>query len=786
MKPCILFLSCILSIAAFAQHGSLTGVVHNQRGEPLSSANIALKGAALGTRSDDHGRFTIQNIPVGAYILTISMVGNETHEQAIAINSDEVLNLPAIVLAEKQQQLSEVVVSGLREATYVATKPSESLRITADLIEVPQNINVATRQTLKDMGMLSKGEIARVSSGLTRSYGGLTDMTLQIRGTDATYGTYRNGIGGPIWWNAQEDANMIERIEFVKGPAGFMLANSEPGGLVNTVTKQPTHASVSEISFGVGSFNMMRTAIDLGGEFRKGGKLLYRFNAGAQKNNEYYHFGAFNRLFVAPALTYEFSDKTSLTVEYNYVQAQTQENTHSSISVNGDFWAIPMDLAINDPNNKIFRGADSYSRMHLRHKLNNNWTFNAQGGYMTTDWSGTTLYLEGISAGKDTLDRALSMNDWWGKLINTQLFLDGKFNTGQRVEHKVLIGIDFGDGSEGSTYGGTWGENKFPLSLENPTYYLPKDSLRFTGETFSWSSSNRWMALYLQDHIKLFDKLVVTLAGRLTVLTTGQDWNSPPDDPEYEITNTKFTPRLGLTYLFSDAMSVYALHDESFLPQRGAIFGGGRLPVLTGSNNEIGIKTMLLQKQLFVNASVYDIRKNDVGTTDQLHPGFYLKTGQVRSTGFDFDVMGKVTPELVVTANYSYVNARITKDDDETLVGLRNNGTAAHLANAWMKYTIGKGILQGLGFGAGMQYTGERSGVWPGWNSASGNMYVPANTLFDASLSYTTDRFSVIFNIYNLTNVKYAANGSYYPDLEEWIFDVGTPSNFRLQTTIRL
>lgn len=119
-----------------------------------------------------HGGQSIwQNIPVGAYILTISMVGNETHEQAIAINSDEVLNLPVIVLAEKQQQLSEVVVSGLREATYVATKPSESLRITADLIEVPQNINVATRQTLKDMGMLSKGEIARVSSGLTRSYG---------------------------------------------------------------------------------------------------------------------------------------------------------------------------------------------------------------------------------------------------------------------------------------------------------------------------------------------------------------------------------------------------------------------------------------------------------------------------------------------------------------------------------------------------------------------------------------------------------------------------------------
>ncbi|MGC3945508.1 MAG: TonB-dependent receptor [Chryseolinea sp.] len=363
--------------------------------------------------------------------------------------------------------------------------------------------------------------------------------------------------------------------------------------------------------------------------------------------------------------------------------------------------------------------------------------------------------------------------------------MDGRFNTGSRIEHKVLIGIDFGDGGEGSTYGGTWGENKYPLSLDNPTYYLPKDSLQFKGEKFSWMSSNRWMALYIQDHIKLYDKLVLTIAGRFTSLTTGQDWNTP-DDPDYEITDTKFTPRLGITYLFNDAYSIYALHDESFLPQRGAIFGGGRLPVLTGSNNEIGIKAMPMNKQLVINMAVYDIRKNDVGTTDQLHSGFYLKTGQVRSTGFDFDVMGKVAADLVVTANYSYVNARITKDADESMIGLRNNGTAAHLANLWMKYTISKGVLQGLGLGAGMQYTGERSGVWPGWNSTNGNMYLPAYTLLDAAVSYTKEKFSVRFNIYNLTNLKYASNGSFYPDLNEWLFDVGTPTNFRIQTNIRL
>nr|WP_262511782.1 TonB-dependent siderophore receptor [Pseudochryseolinea flava] len=621
---------------------------------------------------------------------------------------------------------------------------------------------------------------------MTKSYGGALDMTLQIRGTNATYGTYRNGVGGPIWWNAQEDASMIERIEFVKGPAGFMLANAEPGGLVNTVTKQPGRESTREITFGVGSFNLMRTTIDLGGEVKKNSPLTYRLNTGIQKNNEFYHFGEFNRFFICPALKYEFNENTSVTIEHNYVKAQAQENTHSSVSINGDFWALPIDFAINDPNNEPFLGADVYSRIYLSHKLNDDWRFNGQAAYMTTNWDGTSLYLEGISTTKDTLHRSSSMSDWWGKLMNMQLFLDGKFNTGKSVEHKVMVGIDFGDGAEGSAYGGTWGEKKFPLLIHEPTYYLPKDSLRFRGETWRWMASNRWMALYIQDHIKVYNKVVITLAGRFTNLTTGQDWNSPPHDPEYELTDTKFTPRLGLTYLVNEDISIYALHDESFLSQRGAIFGGGRLPALTGSNNELGVKAMLFKKQLSLSASVYDIRKNNVGTTDQLHDGFYLKTGQIKSTGFDFDMMGKITPSLVINANYSYVDARITKDTDLSLIGLTNAGTVDHLANIWMKYTIQHGILQGLGVGVGMQHTGKRSGVSPGWNSGDGNRYLPDYTLYDASLSYTTDRFSVMFNIYNLTDERYASNGWYYPEFGEWMFDVGARMNFRIQTSIKL
>lgn len=764
--------------------GGVKGSITTSDGKPAPYVTVQLVNKGKPVLTDDKGNFEIINIAPGNYIITATLVGHQSLKQTISIEAGKIASV-TFQLETTEKQLSEVIVS-TNTKSYIAAKSSTSLRLNAELIEVPQNITVATKQTLTDMGLLTKSEIFRISSSITKSYGSELDLSFQIRGMDATYGTYRNGVGGPIWWNAQEDAAMIERMEFVKGPAGFMLSNAEPGGLVNVVTKQPTHQRVAEFGFGIGSWNMMRTYADLGGEFVKDGKLTYRLNIGAEQKNEYYKFGDFYRYWICPVLKYDFNENTSLTVEHNYVKAATLANSQYSVTINGDFKALPVDLAIVDPNMPKFWGADVYNRAHLKHKFSDNWTFNAQAAYMTTDWDGRTMYPDFLNAAKDTLYRYVFSSDWWGKLTNTQLFLDGKFNTGKHAEHKVLIGIDYGNGAEGSTSNGNWGSALYPLSLKNPTYYIPKSELELdpTNE-YTWKATTTWQALYVQDHLKLFNKLIITLAGRFTKLTTGQDY-ATEEDPQYEITDNKFTPRVGLTYMFTPNISMYAMHDESFLAQRGAIFGGGRLPPLTGSNNEVGIKALLFKKQLSITASVYDMRKNDVGTSDFVHPGFYLQTGQIRSTGLDLDIAGKVNANLYVNINYAYVNPRISQDEDKSLIGIQNNGTCKNLGNAWLKYQVNNGPLKGLGIGAGMQYTDQRSAVYPGWNSTEGNKYLPAYTLFDAALSYAVGKFSINFNMYNLANRRYATGGSWYPDFQEYLFYQGTPRNFRLQTTIRL
>ncbi|MEN9570955.1 MAG: hypothetical protein RL172_2186 [Bacteroidota bacterium] len=789
MLKTILFFTLLITsvVPAVAQsaHGQISGTVTTSDDKPAASVTVQIQGQKKATITNDKGAFTFTALAPGKYQIEVTAVGYTKITQTAVVLANKTEHI-SFKITESAAQLNEVVVSTNRKS-YIASTASTSLRLNAALIEVPQNITVATKQTLTDMGLLTKSEIFRISSAITKSYGTDLDLTFQIRGMDATYGTYRNGVGGPIWWNAQEDGAMIERMEFVKGPAGFMLANAEPGGLVNVVTKQPTHQPVAEVGFGIGNWNMMRTHIDLGGEFKKAGKLTYRLNAGAQKKNDYYQFGDFYRYWFCPVLKYDFTENTSLTVEHNYVKAATLANSQYSSTINGQFHVLPVDLAIVDPNLDKFWGADVYTRAHLKHSINSNWTINAQAAHMTTDWDGLTMYPEGISPTKDTIYRYLSLSDWWGKLTNMQLFADGKFYTGPNAEHKILIGVDYGDGGEGSTYNGNWGENKFPLAINNPTYYLPKDSLTLNdANKGSWLATNKWQALYLQDHLKLYNKLILTLAARFTYLTTGQDYNSA-DDPAYEIKDKKITPRLGITYMFSPNVSAYIMHDESFLAQRGAIFGAGRLPALSGVNNEVGVKALLFKKQLSITASVYDMRKNDVGTSDQAHPGFYLKTGQIRSTGLDVDIAGRINANWYINLNYAYVNPRISKDEDKTWIGLQNAGTCKNLANAWVKYQINEGVLKGLGIGAGYQYTDKRSAVWPGWNSTEGNRFLPAYSLFDAALSYNTGRFSINLNAYNLANTRYATGGWWYPDpVNEYLYYQGTPRNFRLQTSFRL
>ena len=199
---------------------------------------------------------------------------------------------------------------------------------------------------------------------------------------------------------------------------------------------------------------------------------------------------------------------------------------------------------------------------------------------------------------------------------------------------------------------------------------------------------------------------------------------------------------------------------------------------------ETGLKSYFLDKKLGLNFSVYHIVKNNNLTADPANNGYYIQTGQIISNGIDLDMTGNITPAFTINANYAYNNAKITKDNDPNLIGIKNFGTPDHAVNLWIKYQLLSGKLKGLSFGFGYQYMGKRSALYFE-NPGTGNIYLPVHNLLDAAVSYKNQKFNISLNVYNITNSTYAANG-FYTWLNEWRYTPGEPVNFRLSFGISL
>jgi iron complex outermembrane receptor protein len=216
-----------------------------------------------------------------------------------------------------EKQLGEVVVVANTQR-FKTNRVSGSLRLQAPLLEIPQNIQVVTSRLIYNQ------QIFDMLEGVTRNVSGATrvehwDNYARITMRGSNVGAFRNGMNvSTDWGPLTEDMSMVERIEFVKGPAGFMLANGEPSGFYNVVTKKPSGRNKGDVSVSTGSFQYYRATADLDGKLNKEGKLLYRLNLMGQLKGSFRTFDFNNRFSIVPVLKYLVDDRTFITLEYTH------------------------------------------------------------------------------------------------------------------------------------------------------------------------------------------------------------------------------------------------------------------------------------------------------------------------------------------------------------------------------------------------------------------------------------------------------------------------------------
>jgi len=589
-----------------------------------------------------------------------------------------------------------------------AQRDTAATRTDTALIEVPQSVRVVSRKLIEDLGAKRLADTVDYVSGVTRmnDFGGTWD-NYALRGFSNTEaGSLLNGFASGRGYGPQRDVATVERVEFLKGPAAALYGSSEPGGTINVVTKKPQFTAANKAGLEIGTLGMRRATLDSTGPITQ--QLAYRLNVAVEEGASRSSLIDNSKYVVAPAFTWSLSADTVVNYEAEFVRIRTPLD-RGLVQVRGNALALPSDRYLQEPDRSNLHVNGDTHQLSLDHNLGGGWRTRLGGTYRETAFHGSSVDFGTGQIGLLGADgRTLSRTDSWRTLpsrdVSVQAELEGRFSTGS-LRHTVLAGLESWRLYMGQDI--RYSPQKYPIDIYNPVYgnvpqgplvqgYLQDDRMRATG-------------LFLQDQIDLSARWKL-LAG-LRVDRFHQDFVNWMTDTRQVQQHSSATPRIGLSYLITPDSSVYVSYGRSFRPNAGADASGRTFDPQKGKALEIGTKWQSVDQRLSASMAAFDIRKTNVLTRDPNNGNFNVAAGEVRSRGVEADVAGKLDAHWRLTANASYTDTEVLRDNNAALVGKRLTGIPRLSAGlfAIREDKLASGGRYGLG--AGLVHVGERTGT---------------------------------------------------------------------------
>lgn len=674
---------------------------------------------------------------------------------------DEETTLPGI--ADRDDDILEIVVFGERKgggSDYFVPEGSTATRTDARSLDVPQSIQVVPQEILEDQQAIELDEAVGNVSGIVANTVEGSGFRFSIRGFDganilrdgfnlsSSDSSLRGGLSV-----LSETAN-LEQIEILRGPASILYGDLNPGGVIDLVTKQPLDELFYELEFQAGNRGLLRPHLDLSGPIDADGDLRYRVNTLYQNDPGFRDFNQnFERFFIAPILALDLGDRTELTVEMEYLNDERPYDT-GTLAFGDGIIDIPRDRIANEPRdsreqNTLILGST------LNHQFNDRWKMRNAVRYARQSVEGRVANPFAFDETTGILTRLDAAVDNFRESIAVQSNLVGVFDTGP-IGHELLLGFDYSHNSTDRSTKGNFAA-PLPINIFDPTYEaFPRNSAQLLPVLNEFVTTNRF-GVYLQDRIALTDELTLLAGMRFDsveqTLTTGPTFRGPVALPGSKESrqDSGWTPRVGLVYQPIPELSLYGSYSRSFTPNSATTEDGNFLEPEKGDGFEVGVKTELLDRRMFVNLAYFNITKKNIANPDpnaQTLFNAFIATGEQNSQGVEFDIGGEILPGWNVTASYSYIDAEVTED---TVISTGNGliGIPTHSASLWTKYTIPTGTFQGLGFGFGLNYVGEREG------DLNNSFQLDDYLLTNAAMYYERERFNVAVNFKNIFDVDY-------------------------------
>jgi iron complex outermembrane receptor protein len=647
----------------------------------------------------------------------------------------------------------QVVVTGEQDEGYNPSNASTATRTDTPLRDIPRSIQVIPQQVIRDQNANRLGEILENAPGVTGSFRSPRTVSNFFNSRGFNLEFLRNGSpDSPAADYSYTVTDNIERVEVLRGPASVLFGLGTPGGVANVITKQPLREPFYEIRAAVGNFDTYRGAIDLSGPLNDSETVLYRLNASANTVGSFIDFFQRDTYLVAPSLTWQIGERTTLTFDAEY-QNISGTKTDVGLPAEGTVLPnpngrIPRNRFVGEPALSIDDDTNIYRiGYNLEHQFSENWQLRSN--------LQTSFYEENIVAVIPVGSLINNQREQPLFYINGSLFMDsyqldnyvvGKFSTGS-IQHQLTAGFNL-NSVRFNYRSGLLSGNLPPIDLFNPVYGSTLADL--TDVVFSEPSGvlTQGLALYLQDQITLADNLKVLLGGRFDTYRQ----NATPSSPTSSASEQAFSPQVGIVYQPIEPISLYASYSRSFTPVGSTFSVNNQLKPERGTQYEIGVKADITDR-LSATLALFDITRTNVTTEDPNNPLRSIQTGEQNSRGVELDLSGEILPGWNIFAGFSLIDAKITADNTFP-VGNQLSNTPRTSLNLWTTYEIQAGDLQGLGFGFGIFYAGERQG------DLENSFQLPSYIRTDAAIFYKRNQFRVALNIRNLFDTEYFVSAS--------------------------
>lgn len=619
--------------------------------------------------------------------------------------------------------------------------------------QTPQSISIITEAKLKDLNIKDYQNLLRYVPGVTlnkwdeRVYPSMRGFKIDYYLLDSmpSFGGFSLGAN---------DMSMLayERIEVVKGANGLLAGAGNPAASLNFIRKRANLKELkASFSVNVGSYDKYGIVADVQTPINNDGSIRGRVSFMHEKSHSYMDYYERKNSVLYGVVDSDIADSSWLSIGAFY-----QDLKRHGIRWGGMPAFYSNGTRRDFGKNEIF--SQPWSRWDLktldfyadfRHYFENEASLNLSYSFRKANTDSNLLYYGGKVLPNQKGDvNALSIyaNKREENIHNIDAYVNLPYEA-FGLPYEFVFGAMYNVYKKGSDRVSSYWNNKFtPLGIAYTNIsrinfnrlYLADPHFAYVDQNNADKTTQK--AVYFANKFSLRDDLTFLIGARMSYY-------------KYEITGAKtnrnftqeITPYVGIVYDINDNHSFYASYTSIFKPQALKDANDKYLDPVQGNDYEAGVKGEYFDGALLASFGLFKIVQDKLGVNTGVkntltNQDIYEAKKGVTSKGFELDINGKITKNLMLSLGLTHFNA---KDSNGNKFDTESSRTTA---NVFAKYDFNN-----FRIGGGVLY---KSRIYVG-NASMQIMqkaYVVANLMLGYKLS---KNFDIQLNIDNLFNKRY-------------------------------